>query len=360
MNITNTDNKEDTINSNDKSNNKHINSDTIATTENEQHNTNRKGNGKRAIKKTESHDSLSSEDNSPSDTSQEPIQESKSKSKSKSKTVFEGNCNNCSKSFKKQETYDKHKIEQTCYKLNEITYCKICFITYQTHTQYKTHLISMEHINNIGCDSLEKLKKDVIPLIHSADPYLNTNDINKISKTNLGDSFTFVFEKGDTQTITLGNNNLANNLANNIANNLTTTNTTTKENKLLIQNQIPIPSSIHNPIPVSIPVSIPIISQPIINIPTQRQVKIITFLENQTSIPESGKSFYKMLDNKLKIEDYKGLQCIIKNINISNEFKDNYNKTIDLFTSFLVKQKTKGEKMYKDKDISQLVINLTS
>ena len=67
-----------------------------------------------------------------------------------------------------------------------------------------------------------------------------------------------------------------------------------------------------------------------------------------------------MLDNKLQLEDYKGLQKIIINLPINEEFKQNYLKTIDIFISFLVKEKTMGNTFYKDKDISQLVINLTS
>ena len=40
----------------------------------------------------------------------------------------------------------------------------------------------MEHINKIGCESLDKIKTDNVSPIHTNDPYLNTNDINKISK----------------------------------------------------------------------------------------------------------------------------------------------------------------------------------
>ena len=67
-----------------------------------------------------------------------------------------------------------------------------------------------------------------------------------------------------------------------------------------------------------------------------------------------------MLDNKLQLEDYKGLQNIIKNLNIIDNYKLNYLNTVDIFIAFLVKETTMGNITYKDKDISQLVINLTT
>ena len=68
-----------------------------------------------------------------------------------------------------------------------------------------------------------------------------------------------------------------------------------------------------------------------------------------------------MLDNKLQIEDYKGLQTIITNMQIPDTYKNTYLEAIENFISMLVKEKTSNNKiLYKDKDISQLVINLTS
>jgi hypothetical protein len=62
----------------------------------------------------------------------------------------------------------------------------------------------------------------------------------------------------------------------------------------------------------------------------------------------------------LQLEDYKGLQTFIKQMNINNDFKMNYLKTIEQFIGFLVKQRNNGINVYKDKQISELVINLTS
>ena len=281
----------------------------------------------------------------------EPVLKSKSNSKTKASKAskasipkFEGTCTNCSKLFNQSKLYEKHITEQVCYKKDDITYCKLCLHTYNNHNDHKTHLFSLEHINNIGVNNVEKIKKPSTNIVHNLDPYLNTSDINKLSLNNLGDNFTFVFEKGNTQTIILqqskkdtSNTSNINDTVNTTVNNTNTiitdtTNTTGTPNTTILE-------------------------------PTSRQLKIINFLEKQiltVSISESGNCFYKMLDNKLQLEDYKGLQKIIINLPINEDFKQNYLNTINIFISFLVKEKTMGNTFYKDKDISQLVINLTT
>jgi hypothetical protein len=281
----------------------------------------------------------------------------KSKSIRKSKVTepkFNESCTRCSKVFKSKNSYDTHTINQLCYKENEITYCKICEILHETHDQYNKHLFSLVHINNIGCNNLDKLEIKQLPMVNIVDPYLNSNDVKKIATKHLGDSFTFTFKKGNTQTVTLQQPKnsivdkktlLCNTVNSNTAN--------TIQDLIQDSNNVHIVNEIHNTN-----------MQPKSIEPTERQFKIILFLESQihkSSIDESGKLFYKMLDNKLKLEDYKGLQNIIKNLKTLNEdYKQNYLNTVDLFISFLVKERTNGIQSYKDKDISQLVCNLTS
>jgi hypothetical protein len=288
------------------------------------------------------------------------------------KSAFSSECSHCSKSFKSKPTFDKHINLQSCYKQDEISYCKVCCLLLESHSHYKAHLFTMEHLNNIGYSKLEMFNKQEVSKIHLVDPYLNSNDVNKISKNNLGDSFTFVFNKGNTKTINLVNN--INNIE--INNNVISgggvsgggvsggggsdgydgydgsdrssngvsdggggvTNTNSEVSNGRPHTQSPEPSL--------------------------RQLKIIKILEKQVfenSEFECGKLFYNMLDNKkLQIEDYKHLHNIIKNLGFSQEYKDEYSLKINEFISMLVKQKTKGEILYKDKDISQLVINLSS
>jgi hypothetical protein len=64
----------------------------------------------------------------------------------------------------------------------------------------------MNHLNNIGYNNIEKLQNKEVSKVHLADPYLSKTDINTITNTNLGDSFTFVFTKGNTKTVSLVNN----------------------------------------------------------------------------------------------------------------------------------------------------------
>jgi len=260
-----------------------------------------------------------------------------SKPKKEIKPKFSSNCLKCNKLFKNESLYNKHTLEQVCYKNTELTYCKLCNITLTTHNDYKTHLFSLDHINQIGCNTLEKINKPNDKTIHSLDPYLNKNEVKNISSKNLGSSFTFVYETGSTQTVSLINNETHNETHN--VNTTINTNERTNNNDNSI-NTIIIPE------------------------PTLRQTKIINFLEKQISdnkpIHDSGNLFYKMLDNKLQIDDYKNLQKIITHLNINNDYKKTYLDTINLFISFLVKEKTNRKTIYKDKDISQLVINLTS
>ena len=276
-----------------------------------------------------------------------------SKHKKEIKPKFSSNCLKCNKLFKNESLYNKHTLEQVCYKNTELTYCKLCNITLTTHNDYKTHLFSLDHINQIGCNTLEKINKPNDKTIHSLDPYLNKNEVKNISSKNLGSSFTFVYETGSTQTVSLINNETHNETHN--------VNTTINTNELTNNNDN---NNVTNNTNEHTNNNDNSINTIIIPEPTLRQTKIINFLEKQIAdnkpIQDSGNLFYKMLDNKLQIDDYKNLQKIITHLNINNDYKKTYLDTINLFISFLVKEKTNRKTIYKDKDISQLVINLTS
>ena len=297
-----------------------------------------------------------------------------------SKNGFESQCSHCEKTFKGRSVYDKHMTQQLCYAQNEISYCRVCNILLSSNLEYKKHLFTMVHLNNIGYNKLENMQTNEVAKIHLADPYLNSNDINKITKSNLGDSFTFIFEEGNTKTVSLINNtqniqNPQSSQSNQSQSSQSNQSQSSQSNPTPIQNiqssqsiQTPIQNiqssqSIQTPIQTQSSQSIPTPIQNPPHIPTQRQQKIILILEKQTletTTTESGKLFYKMLDTKFQIEDYKGLQTIINNLNIPNNYIETYLKVVEIFITMLVKEKTKGNTLYKDKDISQLVINLTS
>jgi hypothetical protein len=196
----------------------------------------------------------------------------------------------------------------------------------------------MEHLNNIGYNKIDRLQTKEISQVHLADPYLNSNDINKIATTNLGDSFTFVFNVGNTKTVSLVNN-IQDKQKNQVSNIQNTLNNSTLPILEITNNNINNDNDNDNTIQSNTSIQqIPIE-------PTIRQQKIISVLEkhiNDKITPgDSGKMFYKFLDNKLQIEDYKSLNTIIGNLHIPNNYKETYLKVVEIFISMLVKEKSK-------------------
>ena len=262
------------------------------------------------------------------------------------RTKFEKTCGHCNKVLKSAKTYEHHVNNQVCYNKNETTFCKVCKITCSNRPDYVKHLLSMEHINKIGCQNLETLNNNQPSTILQIDPFLTNNEAKSIGTNNLGNKFTFVFQNNRTQTIDLinndnqnnnpiGNNNLS---GNNNINNLTSAIAHNTLNQVIIDGQ-----SGNRKIE-----------------PTVKQQKILSILENAKSIEDGCKLLLRMLDNKLNLEDYHGLQSIIRNdSNMQPELNTAYIEIIDKFVSMLVKRRTNGETVYKDKDISKIVISLT-
>jgi hypothetical protein len=239
----------------------------------------------------------------------------------KHKGKFEKACTHCNKILKTIKSYENHINTQVCYSRDEISYCKLCKLLLSNNDEYIKHLLSMEHINKIGCNNLEVLHTNQPSTILQADPYLTPTEARSIGTNNLGNKFTFVFSNNSSQTINLISNNTNNT-------NNTNTNTKADSNREII--------------------------------PTVKQLKILNILSNIGTINEGIKAFITILDNKLNIEDYNGMQYIIKNdSNMKSEYKNAYLETIDKYVSMLIKRRTNGETTYKDKDISKVVISLT-
>ena len=101
---------------------------------------------------------------------------------------------------------------------------------------------------------------------------------------------------------------------------------------------------------------------PIISLePTIKQKKILLILKDVKNISDGCNILHRMIDTKLNIEDYNGLQTFIKNdINIIDELKNAYIELINKFINMLIKKCNNGDTIYKDKNISKLVISLTS
>ena len=298
-----------------------------------------------------------------SDLTQSEIQDKTTKPKrvAKVKETFEATCEHCSKVFKSNKLYEPHVKEQKCFKPDEITYCKICDITAETPANYRKHLITMEHLNNIGFNTQERLKTKEENPVFNMDPYLNDNDVNKITKSNLGSGFTFVLDSGETKTITLKQNPIPETILPSSSSKLPSTSpttslptspTTTKNSRHTETHSIVKPIA-RKPSP---PVTPPEV------IATERQQKILDVvlkLSKNTNIEACSGKFYKILDEKMQIDDYKGFQMLINKLNISDEHKDSYIRLIGNYLSHLIALSSKGTAMYKDKDISQMVINLS-
>jgi hypothetical protein len=276
--------------------------------------------------------------------SQQEIKISKTKPKKvrEPKIPFSKECNHCKKTFKTEKTYDHHVNTQVCFSAEERTFCKVCNVTLDTHDNYLKHLLSLDHVNNIGCNKLEVLNENKTPTILSVDPYLNDSEARRIGTTNLGGKFTLVFQDDSHKVVNLVDTHYSTTASPTPP---TSTTTTTKTTKLA-----------HEPVEngqdkLSIRPSIR---------PTARQQKILGFLEGKTVETDARASLLKILDNKLQLEDYQGLQYFIEELQVSENIKKIYLDIVNEFIGMLVKEKTAGKKLYKDKDITKLVILITS
>ena len=88
-------------------------------------------------------------------TKKESKKELKKESKKES---YNSECENCLKNFKSKLLYEKHTIQQLCILQDKITYCKVCCLTVNNHNEYKKHLFTIEHLNNIGYNNIERLQ----------------------------------------------------------------------------------------------------------------------------------------------------------------------------------------------------------
>ena len=301
------------------------------------------------------------------------------------KYSFTKQCVHCNKVIKNIKTYDHHVNTQICYSKTELTYCKICNIKLENRNEYIQHLITIVHLNNIGCNNIELLDNNQPNALLQLDPYLSVNDAKLIGTTNLGHKFTFVFNNLQTQIIDLvahkqNINTTSNTLVDNtIADNTLVDNTITDNN---ITDSNSNSNSIINSI-INSSITCNNISDitsilpndtntdtlhnktnimPIISLePTIKQKKILLILKDVKNITDGCNILHRMIDTKLNIEDYNGLQTFIKNdINIIDELKHAYIELINKFINMLIKKCNNGDTIYKDKNISKLVISLTS
>lgn len=300
----------------------------------------------------------------------EPVKKKRGR-KAVEKLQFHGICNKCVKVFKNERLYTEHTKYQKCTTADTTTYCKICDLTLDNRNDYEKHLVSLTHIEKIQANfgHVEPIEINETPAINIADPYLTSEDITNITKKTLGHNFTINFKNNRSQTVNLValpkvkkqniNDNIPdpNNQTNNTQHTNNTHNIQNTQHTQHTQNNQNTQHNISNQ-----PVTQNTMQQQIrIVEPTQRQKKIITFLEGILDVAKCSNKLMELLDNKLHIDDYKNLQSLIKQSTIiTDQMKEIYITTIEKFTMALVKLKTKGITLYKDKDIATLVMNLTS
>uniref|UniRef100_A0A6C0HM03 Uncharacterized protein n=1 Tax=viral metagenome TaxID=1070528 RepID=A0A6C0HM03_9ZZZZ len=283
---------------------------------------------------------------------------------------FAKTCEYCQKIFKAKKTYETHIYTQACKSLNEITYCKICDLTCETHQQYKKHLTSLRHNNKIQTiyGIVETIDVTVTPPINTADPYLTSDDVDTITKKSLGNNFTINYKDGrDSHIVKLVKQTVSNtrDTGNTPATLSSIDQNTSIQNNLLQTTDKPQAlqalqkSQALEPLSASASHSIQHHVDPIEATP--RQAKIITYLEGYKNIANCGDKLIEILKEKLQIEDYKHLQTLLQQSpHLSSEMKEAYVGAINKFSMAMVKLKNKGVSTFKDKDITMIVMNLNA
>ena len=270
--------------------------------------------------------------------SQPVIKSNKVKKVRELKIPFLKECIHCNKTFKTVKTYEQHINTQVCFSADERTFCKVCNVTLDTHDNYLKHLISLDHVNNIGCNKLEVLNEHKPTTILSLDPYLNDSEARQIGTTNLGSKFTLIFQDDRHKIVNLVDARPTSK----------STSTSTSTSKSTSTSTILEPESLNNILNKSkLKTSI-------------RQQKILGFLEGKTLETDARASLLKILDNKLQLEDYYGLQYFIEELQVSENIKKIYLEIINEFICMLVKEKNLGKELYNDKEITKLVVLITS
>jgi hypothetical protein len=253
------------------------------------------------------------------------------------KPPFDAECARCYKHFKTKGAYEKHTGQQLCYNKSEISYCKTCNITLESHIGYIKHLMTAEHLACIGVGKLERLKEERPGVIHTADPYLSRNEAELLGTRNLGEKYTLVFENNEMQEVKL------------------------------VRKPSPPVAHIHTDVKsqtqttkAQANINIESAAPDRITHPTSNQTEIIQYLEQQKNPVEANNNFIKILTTKLELEDYYGLTTLIReNVNISLEVKKTILSLINKFVDGLTKKRVGGQTTYNNKDIAKVVVALS-
>ena len=152
---------------------------------------------------------------------------------------------------------------------------------------------SAQHLGSIGVGKLEKLKEERPGVIHTADPYLSSNEAELLGTRNLGEKYTLVFENDNTQEVKLVRKPSPPPPQPPSATQIQAfaqTVSSSKELSGVVEKAAP----------------------DRITHPTSKQLEIIEYLEKQKNPVEANNNFIKVLTSKLDLEDYYGLTTLIQ------------------------------------------------
>ena len=268
------------------------------------------------------------------------------KSAKTGKKAFDAECSKCHKHFKTKGAYEKHIGQQLCYNSDELSYCKTCNITLESHAGYVKHLMTLVHLESIGVGKLERLKEERPGVIHTADPYLSRNEAELLGTRNLGEKYTLVFENNEIQEVKLVRK--------------PPSSPPSQPQLANMQTPLQVPSIVQSKVSANVSMRTESAAPDRITQATVNQIEIIQYLEKQKNPVEANNSFIKVLTTKLALEDYYGLTTLIReNDNISLEVKQTILGLINKFVEGLTKKRAGGQLTYNSKDIGKVVIALS-
>ncbi len=252
-------------------------------------------------------------------------------------------CKYCSKQFRKLVIKEKHEYEQVCLNEKSRTYCKICDIHVDSNSDYREHLISRTHLNNIGhmnIDNLNILKiqqDSKINIIASIDPILA-----ECKPANTEEQVKIFFNDGSIAKVMVNNLDI-NEIGMSSADkqirdtelaNMTGAGLTYKD---LVEHERGIAK------------------------PTPRQEKIMDYLakfQGTGAMEMAGK--FRIILEKIGMDDADFLGTHIRNCSkLTVESRQIYGAYLDEFIRKLTGLVIKGETIYRDMDLFSFVARLT-
>ena len=254
-------------------------------------------------------------------------------------------CKWCPRTFKKANTRDNHENIELCLPEHIRTFCRLCNVRLATNALYRNHLMSREHLSQIGKQNIDVLNiidntKNKIHQVHECDPILAyCSGGNEPHHENLK----LYYNDGTYQKIDAG-------LATGIGlSKLTETKTETLIKQVETANK---PGQTYRQLVTAEREQV---------ILTTRQTKILAYLAKfQTCEPLDMVAKFKVILEKIELDDANFLGTHIRNAKgLELHAKQIYCSYLDEFVKILTGMVIKGEMKYRNMDIFDFVAKLT-